>query len=264
MKFTHEMQCECGGRFMFSAYGDARFVQAACSNCARPGSLIDPLSVSVTAERLLYRNKAELESGEYSLSIVIAVMAVESFLTRLFLKIKGMDSYMTTFRLPIPHEEAVWEEEYPRSGGFPSPVGFVSKRLLGMSFDDFVAKNAVARAIFSALTNASNFSATEYFQNELFKRRNRIVHWGYVNSSKAGAELCRNMALRWYQFCERWIGQNTETYKVLEVARSSRAPFASRFSKRGFRSVWYKLTAAESGHVPRRAVHAEWRRFAEV
>jgi hypothetical protein len=180
---------------VFSAYGDAPFEQAKCSNCEKVGYLIDPLSVSVTAERLLYRSKSELESGDYSLSIAIAVMAVESYLTRLFLKLKGMDSYAMTFKLPTEEQEQAWEKEYPRSGGFPNPIGFVSKGLLGTTFDKFVVDNAVARAIFSALPNASNTSATDYFQKELFKRRNRIVHWGYVNSSKADAERCHNVAV---------------------------------------------------------------------
>jgi hypothetical protein len=101
-----------------------------------------------------------------------------------------MESYANTFSLPTAAQEAKWEEEYPRSGGFPRPVGFVSQRLLGITFDKFVAGNVVASAIFSGLPNASHVLPTQYFQEELFKRRNRIVHWGYVNSNKADAELC--------------------------------------------------------------------------
>jgi hypothetical protein len=100
MKFTIEQKCDCGGRFVFCAFGDAKFGPATCTACEKYGYLIDPLSVSVPAERLLYRSKSELEAGEYSLAIVIAVMAVESYLTRLFLKLKGMDSYSTAFTLP--------------------------------------------------------------------------------------------------------------------------------------------------------------------
>jgi hypothetical protein len=75
--------------------------------------LIDPVSVSVTAERLLHRSKTEPEGEDYSLSIVIGVMAVESYLPRLFLKLKGMDSYATAFKLPMAAQEEEWEKEYP-------------------------------------------------------------------------------------------------------------------------------------------------------
>jgi hypothetical protein len=195
MKFTIEMNCSCGGHQTFSAYGNNNFGSATCTKCGTTGHLFDPLSVSVTAERLLYRSRVELENGDYSLSIVVAVIAIESYLTRLFLKLKGMDSYATTFMLPTEKQEAEWEGEYPRSGGFPGPIGFISKRLLGTTFDKFAAEDPSAAAIFSTLPDTSNTSATDYFQNKLFKPRNRIIHWGYVNSGKADAELCHKIAV---------------------------------------------------------------------
>jgi hypothetical protein len=89
--------------------------------------LMEPVNVSVTAERLLHRSKTELEGEDYNLSIVIGVMAVESYLTRLALKFKGMDSYATAFELSMAAQEEEWEKEYPRSGGFSGPIGFLSK-----------------------------------------------------------------------------------------------------------------------------------------
>ena len=156
---------------------------------------MDPLSVSVTAERLLYRSKAELESGDYSLSIVIGVMAIESYLTRLFLKLKGMNNYSATFTFPTATEEADWEKEYPRSGGFSSPIGFVSQRIAGTTFDKFVEGNAIASGAFSMVPNTAFTGPTQYVQDELFHRRNRIAHWGYVNSTKADAEHCHAIAV---------------------------------------------------------------------
>jgi hypothetical protein len=100
VKFAIERVCECGGRHVFSTYGDAKFGTTTCTNCGKPAYLMDPLSVSVTAERLLYRSKIELEAGDYSLSILTSVMAVESYMTRLFLKLKGMTNYSATFSLP--------------------------------------------------------------------------------------------------------------------------------------------------------------------
>lgn len=195
MKFAIKKPCDCGGQYVFSAYGDVEFGSATCSSCGKFAHLMNPLSVSVTAERLLYRSKAELESGDYSLSIVIAVMAIESYLTRLFLKLKGMDSYATTFSLPTPEEEVAWEKEYPRSGGFSSPIGFVSQKVVGTTFDKFVAGNATANAAFLSLPNPSQTTPTQYFQEELFNRRNRIAHWGYVNSNQSEAEHCHTIAV---------------------------------------------------------------------
>jgi hypothetical protein len=195
MKFTIEKPCGCGGRYAFSAYGDGEFGSAECSKCGKPAHLVNPLSVSVTAERLLHRSKAELEGGDFSLSILMGTIAVESYLTRLFLKLKGMDSYAATFNLPTAAQEADWEKKYPRSGGFSGPIGFVSNRVAGTTFDKFMVENAVASSIFSGLPNSSHATPTQYFQEELFRRRNRMAHWGYVNSNKAEAELCHAIAV---------------------------------------------------------------------
>jgi hypothetical protein len=118
--------------------------------------------VSVTAERLLYRSKAELENGDYSLSIVIATIAVESYLTRLFLKLKGMENYATTFELPNESMEAQWEQEYPRSGGFLKPSDFVAKQFTGLTSDQFVMSNNIVTVhAFLGLPNPWSWPRTQ-------------------------------------------------------------------------------------------------------
>jgi len=144
----------------------------------------------------LYRSKAELENGDYSLSIVMATIAVESYLTRLFLKLKGMENYATTFELPNKSMEAQWEREYPRSGGFLKPSDFVAKQFTGMTFDKFVmSNNTVTANAFLGLPNPNKMLPSRYFQDELFSRRNRIVHWGYVNSTRQEAEHSHQIAV---------------------------------------------------------------------
>ncbi len=79
MKFTHEFLCSCGRTFQVSAYGDDPWPDVVCTQCGSMVSLINPLNVSVTAERLLNRSKAELDGGDYTLSILLGTIAVESF-----------------------------------------------------------------------------------------------------------------------------------------------------------------------------------------
>jgi hypothetical protein len=186
MKFTYDTACECGGKIVFSATGEEKVGLGECSSCKKTTYLIDPLSVSVTAERLL----------DYSLSIVIATIAVESYLTRLFLKLKGMENYATTFELPNEFMEAQWEKEYPRSGGFLKPSDFVAKQFTGLTFDQFVMSNNIVTAhAFSGLPNPNKILPSRYFQDELFNRRNRIAHWGYVNSTQQEAEHSHQIAV---------------------------------------------------------------------
>jgi hypothetical protein len=63
-----------------------------------------------------------------------------------------------------------------------------------MTFDDFVCKNNLATTIMARFPGAA-LSAKQYFQDELFKPRNRIVHWGYVNSTGVEAQRCHALAV---------------------------------------------------------------------
>ena len=159
MKFAQEIPCKCGEKVISSAYGENNFKSVVCPACNVTIYPIEPLSVSPTAERLLIRSAAELKACDYSLAVVIGAMAVEAFLTRFFLKLKGMDSYALTSNLPTAQQEEAWEKEYPRSGGFPKPADFVSNQIAGMPFDEFVTTNTVAIAIMGGFPEAAGSSA---------------------------------------------------------------------------------------------------------
>ena len=193
MNFTQEVPCDCGGTFPFSAYGDEPWPVVVCTKCGKPAGQINPLSVSVTAERLLYRSKKELENGDYSLSIIMGTIAVETYLVRLFLKTKRMEAKI--YNRPTRDQEIAWELLYPTTGGFPGHADVVSKETTGTTFDAFVVQNSVAIKVMDGFPNAKNISAKKYFQDELFYRRNRIVHWGDVNYKPEEAQLCLDLAI---------------------------------------------------------------------
>src|SRR5258708_32788803 len=172
MRFTEQHPCPCGGTYTFVVYGDGRWTSTVCPACGVPGNNIDPLSVAVTAERLLRRSLEELKGGDYTLTVLIGTMAVESFLTRLFFKFKKMENYATTLTWPTPQKEKEWEDEYGRRTGCLKPADFVSNTLTGMPFDVFVAANAVAGKIMAEVPNAAHLSPKQYIQTELFHRRN--------------------------------------------------------------------------------------------
>jgi hypothetical protein len=195
MRFSAEKSCDCGGVFPFVTYGESQWPVVSCTACGKAAGQINPLSVSVTAERLLYRSMAEMESGDYSLAIVIGTMAVESYLTRLFFKVKGMDYYAKAFAWPTEAQEKAWETEYPRKGGFSGPADFVANATAGMTFDAFIATNPAATQIVAGFPDAAGKSAKQYFQSELFHLRNRIAHWGYVNTTQAEGERCHKLAV---------------------------------------------------------------------
>ena len=146
MKFNGERACECGGVYPFSTYGEAPWPVVSCSACGKAAGQINLLSVSVTAERLLYRSKAEFESGDYSLAIVIGTMAIESYLTRLFFKVKGMDYYSQSFAWPTEAQEKHGKLNIPRKvASAVRPAILCLTLQLGANFSNtFATTNVVA------------------------------------------------------------------------------------------------------------------------
>jgi hypothetical protein len=106
-----------------------------------------------------------------------------------------MENYATTFELPNKSLEAQWEKEYPRSGGYIKPSDFLTNQFTGQTFDEFVKSNVIAERAFLELPNPSKMLPARYFQVELFNRRNRIGHWGYVNATRQEAEHSHQTAV---------------------------------------------------------------------
>src|SRR5579863_7987442 len=112
MKITVPVSCSCGHKFLIAGYGGRDFPVSVCPKCGCPGWILDPLSISVVADRLLYRSKAEMEEGDYTLSIICSAVAVECALTQVFLKWRGIESLKSLGHLGTESERNAWEQEY--------------------------------------------------------------------------------------------------------------------------------------------------------
>lgn len=190
MKFAVPVLCSnCGCDFKTLGYGELTFPPATCPQCGQTIHIIDPLTISVVAERLLYRSQAELENGDFTMPIICSAMAIETALTRLFLKWKEIEQFSAT---PISGAaRAAWETEYRTGigrGGFANSANFVSRYLTSKSFDSFAA------LIKAGLNIPESHLKTTYIHEELFNRRNRIMHWGYVGYEKQDAQRALDAA----------------------------------------------------------------------
>jgi hypothetical protein len=147
-------------------------------------------------------------------------MAVESALTQLFLKWKGIEFFGCTGRHPPDDEQEAWERDYRRGtspGGFKKSADFVSRFLCGKEYDAFVTD-------FSAKANKTDVytvwfpefesqSKAQSVHQELFNKRNRIMHWGnviYQEEDASGALAAATRAIAVLKDID------TEKYQAME------------------------------------------------
>lgn len=195
MKFPIPVSCSaCGCDFNALGYGNLTFPPVTCPNCEAAIHIIDPLTISVVGERLLYRGQAELDSGDFTMPIICGAMAVETALTRVYLKWREIERGYGT---ATDADREAWGEDYRAGvgrGGFANSANFVSGYLMGKPFDSFVDDLAAKSG--AALTVPAIEMKTAHINAELFKRRNRIMHWGNVEYTKQDAQKAFEAALR--------------------------------------------------------------------
>jgi hypothetical protein len=231
MKFTVPVACgSCGRDFSTLGYGELTFPPATCPSCGQTIHIIDPLTFSVIAQRLLYRGDAELKNGDFTMPIICGAMAIESALTSLFLKWRqlehGFPGNSTT-----DADRETWEKEYrdgTRPGGFPNSANFVSSYLTGKSFDgfaaDFLRRSSKAAIIGAGLPMYESQMKTDYINRELFYKRNRIMHWGEVKYEKSDAE--KALAASGAAFALLTVMDKEKAAELDRKMRASSAPTA--------------------------------------
>jgi hypothetical protein len=102
-----------------------------CPKCHTALWFIRPLGNFVTA-RILSRTSSELESGDFTLVILLSAMAIECEMSRLFIKWKGIDLMRTTSAgMPNQKDEEKWEEEWRKLSRVGKRLDEMSKLLTG-------------------------------------------------------------------------------------------------------------------------------------
>jgi hypothetical protein len=175
MRFRASVLCPCGWTSTAVANAEGPFESKSCPNCGRKPVFMDSLSISVVADRLLMRGAQEIHSGDFTVPIMFAAMAVETTLTRVFTKWRSIESGSMP---PKDYEEKAWVKEYREGigrGGFKNSANFVSKFLVGKTYNQFVIKQG------GGLPTAGQVHAA------LFEKRNQVMHWGKVDYAEGDA-----------------------------------------------------------------------------
>ena len=90
-----------------------------------------------------------------------------------------------------------WEEEFRKiQGGIAGKLDGITQRLVGDTFDAFVARRKDLATVLTQIhQNMGTSSPKAYFAEELFRKRNKILHSGEVQFGKPEAEACVRMAM---------------------------------------------------------------------
>jgi hypothetical protein len=175
MRFTTSVLCPCGWTWTTAANADGPFESKSCPKCGRKPVFMENLSISLVADRLLMRAAQEIHSGDFTVPIMFAAMAVETILTRVYTKWRSIECGSMP---PKDEEEKAWVKEYRDGigrGGFKNSANFVSKFLVGKTYNQFVIKQG------GGLLTAGQVQAA------LFEKRNQVMHLGRVDYAERDA-----------------------------------------------------------------------------
>lgn len=118
-------------------------------------------------------------------------MAVEYFITSLYCKIKKMLYFKGRLEWPAKEQEQAWKQDENMRKGFKKKCDFVCVTLTQTTFDKYTCDHNHQ----NLFANPSGKLPIEFVQDELFERRNAIAHRGFVNSSRADAEISKEIAV---------------------------------------------------------------------
>ena len=87
MLFPLQVPCPAC-RFVSTATTNAtqKYPRHACPQCGVSIAIMDSLTFSLIADRLLIRADSEIDKSDYTLAIILSAMAVETAVTQVFMK----------------------------------------------------------------------------------------------------------------------------------------------------------------------------------
>jgi len=188
MKNSLPVVCpSCGAQFRQETTGSQLPEHVDCPECHARIYNLSPLGNFVTS-LLMHRAQQELDNKDVTLAIVLSAVAVEGQMAYLFFKWKKVDSF--TFDVAKQ-----WEKDWSEMRSIAKRMDELSKFLTGISFDSFAQQKKTL--LDSALDDGHYDPATsfkDFFQEQFFERRNKIVHYGEIDFQESDAKLSLTLA----------------------------------------------------------------------
>jgi hypothetical protein len=196
MKFPMLVPCSrCGNQMTVETTGDERYPDVQCGICQLPIWITDAGTVS---SRVFCRAEVELGKEDWSLAIILSAMSVECELAYLYSKWKALDADLLPNEVQ-PSQTELWEGEFRKLGAISRRLDAVSELLTGAGFDSSLALRPDVLSTLRKTYPKLGSSPKDFFIQELFWRRNKILHSGKVQFVRTEAEASVKMALSMIQ-----------------------------------------------------------------
>lgn len=223
MKSAISVTCQCGEPITVQATGTQAFKDTQCPSCKAPIWFVAPLGNQVGL-RIMNRAWIELQQEDFTLTIVLSAMAVECELAYFYVKWKALDfawANDTPFHDPVKREE--YAEEWRNFRYIARRFDEVSQLLTGKNFDSFLQDNsALIKGVESEYPTFKNFtSRKEFFRQELFDRRNKIVHRGEIDFQEAEGKMCFALATALFHIIK---AMDVHRIKVMDMQLNAASP----------------------------------------
>lgn len=141
--------------------------------------------------KILDRSRDEYFEKDYSMSIVLAAMAFECELSRLFAKWRKID----TERTGGVFSRDKCENELRDLRAIDRRIDAVSKLLVSKTMDDYVRlTQEFHEAVEQRFPSLNIGSLPKDFQETLFWPRNKVLHMGDANHTEQDAAKCFSIA----------------------------------------------------------------------
>ena len=218
MKSSFPVVCLCGETFNVDVIGTQIPKSVSCPKCGASIGLVEPLG-NVVGMMILGRAEKELKNSDWTLSIVLAAMALECDMAFLYMKWNKID--LMEERMPTGADEVGWEHEWRQQASINNRLNTVSKLLTGKSFNSFVSQTMELLSLVNSLQlSAPDNSPMKLFVEGLFHKRNRIVHYGVIDFKDSEANVCFKLATT-LSYILKYMDKTR--YAALEVQLRNRA-----------------------------------------
>jgi hypothetical protein len=193
MKSSFPIKCGCGHELTLEATGNDKFLDTACPNCHSPIWIIHN---GIVSTRVFNKAFQQANAGDFTLAIILSAMAVECDLARLYVKWKEIELIGVGVMTPSQADKDSWEETLRGWTRITTKLDKICEYLTTEDFDLFIANRPDLKMAIHVTHPASNgvSSFKYFFQEQLFWKRNQIVHFGRIDFAQPDAEDCLQLA----------------------------------------------------------------------